>query len=147
MSLCLKIYTTISILQEKGRGCAIGNRMQITFFSSNNLWIQVELMFKLDFFLDNFYPFAPFNCIFSKISPIFFLCWLWLTPVPEWVHRIMDAGSHVECPQTTTPKHVFLFFWTCVLVFLGLCSKIVDMIWVVVEEQETCGIMTYGMDN
>ena len=35
-----------------------------------------------DFFLANFYPSGPFTCIFSKISPELFLCWLCLTPVP-----------------------------------------------------------------
>ena len=34
------------------------------------------------FFLANFYPSGPFTCILSKTSPDFFLCWLWLTPVP-----------------------------------------------------------------
>ena len=33
-------------------------------------------------FLAYFYPSSPFTCIFSKTSPNFFLCWLWLTPVP-----------------------------------------------------------------
>ena len=28
-----------------------------------------------DFFLAYFYPSSPFTCIFSKTSPIFFLCW------------------------------------------------------------------------
>ena len=37
-----------------------------------------------DFFHAYFYPSGPFTCIFSKTSPprFFFLCWLWLTPVP-----------------------------------------------------------------
>ena len=35
-----------------------------------------------DFFLANFYPSGPLHCIFSKTSPEFFLCWLWLIPVP-----------------------------------------------------------------
>ena len=35
-----------------------------------------------DFFLTYSYPSGPFACIFSKPLPIFFLCWLWLTPVP-----------------------------------------------------------------
>ena len=34
-----------------------------------------------DYFLTYFYPSGPFTCIFAKISPDFFLCWLWLTPV------------------------------------------------------------------
>ena len=29
-----------------------------------------------DFFLVYFYLSGPFTCIFSKTSPIFFLCWL-----------------------------------------------------------------------
>ena len=29
-----------------------------------------------------FLPSGTFTCIFSKTSPNFFLCWLWLTPVP-----------------------------------------------------------------
>ena len=33
-----------------------------------------------NFFLAYFYPFGPFTYIFSKTSPDFFLCWLWLTP-------------------------------------------------------------------
>ena len=32
-----------------------------------------------DFFLAYFYTSGPFTCIFSKTSPIFPLCWLWLT--------------------------------------------------------------------
>ena len=35
-----------------------------------------------NFFLAYFYPSGPFTCIFSKTSPNFFLCWLWLTPDP-----------------------------------------------------------------
>ena len=35
-----------------------------------------------NFFLDYFYPSGPFTCIFSKTSPNFFMCWLWLTPDP-----------------------------------------------------------------
>ena len=35
-----------------------------------------------DFVLAYFYPSSPFICIFSKTSPDFFLCWLWLTLVP-----------------------------------------------------------------
>ena len=34
-----------------------------------------------DFFLANFYPSSSFTCIFSEISPKFFLHWLWLTLV------------------------------------------------------------------
>ena len=33
-------------------------------------------------FLPYFYPSGPFTCIFQKPFPFFFLCWLWLTPVP-----------------------------------------------------------------
>ena len=32
-----------------------------------------------DFFLAYFYTSDPFTCIFSKTSPDFSLCWLWLT--------------------------------------------------------------------
>ena len=32
-----------------------------------------------DFFLAYFYPSCPFTCIFSKTSPDFSMCWLWLT--------------------------------------------------------------------
>ena len=35
-----------------------------------------------NFFRAYFYPSGPFICIFSKTSPNFFLCWLWLTPDP-----------------------------------------------------------------
>ena len=35
-----------------------------------------------DLFLAHFYPSGPFTCTFSKISPDFFLCWLWLALVP-----------------------------------------------------------------
>ena len=35
-----------------------------------------------NFFLAYFYPSGPFTCIFSKTSPNFFLCWLWLTLDP-----------------------------------------------------------------
>ena len=56
------------------------------------------------FFLAYFYPSGPYTCIFSKTSPEFFLCWLWLTPVPVQAHRIkqatlLDAGSRAGCPR------------------------------------------------
>ena len=56
------------------------------------------------FFLAYFYPSGPYTCIFSKTSPEFFLCWLWLTPVPVQAHRIkqatlFDAGSRAGCPR------------------------------------------------
>ena len=35
-----------------------------------------------DFFLASFFPSGPFTCIFPQTSPEFFLCLLWLTPVP-----------------------------------------------------------------
>ena len=35
-----------------------------------------------DFFRAYFYPSGPFTCILSETSPDFFLCLLWLTPVP-----------------------------------------------------------------
>ena len=35
-----------------------------------------------EFFLAYFYPSSPFTCIFSKTSPNFVLCRLWLTQVP-----------------------------------------------------------------
>ena len=48
---------------------------------------------------------------FSKTSPEFLLCWLWLTPVPVWARRknrspcsslqTTDAGSRVECLRDT----------------------------------------------
>ena len=61
-----------------------------------------------DFFRANFYPSGPFTFIFPKTSSKFFLCWLWLTPVPVWTRIIKlvtllivtdttDAGSRVEC--------------------------------------------------
>ena len=39
-----------------------------------------------DFLLAYFCPSGPFTCIFSKTSPDFFLCRLWLTPVPLEAH-------------------------------------------------------------
>ena len=44
-----------------------------------------------DFFLANFYPSGPFTCMFSKTSPEFFLCWLWLTPVLVWARRVREV--------------------------------------------------------
>ena len=41
-----------------------------------------------DFFLANFNRSGPFTCIFSKTSPEFSLCWLWLMPVLVWTRRI-----------------------------------------------------------
>ena len=41
-----------------------------------------------NFFLAYVYPSGPFTCIFSKTSPNFFLCWLWLTPDPVKARRI-----------------------------------------------------------
>ena len=35
-----------------------------------------------DFFLSYLCASGPFTCIYSKTSPDFFLCWLWLTPIP-----------------------------------------------------------------
>ena len=52
------------------------------------------------FFLANFYPSG------TKTSPEFFLCWLWLKPVPVWARRIKSV----------------------VVVFLDLRSKIENMI-------------------
>ena len=34
------------------------------------------------------YPSGSFMWIFSKFSPKFFLCWLWLTLLPVWVCRM-----------------------------------------------------------
>ena len=45
-----------------------------------------------DFFLVNFYPSGPFTCIFSKTSPDFFVCWLWLTPVPVKAPAVGSCG-------------------------------------------------------
>ena len=42
----------------------------------------------MDFFLACFYPSGPFTCVFSKTSPNFFMCWLWLASVPVKVRRI-----------------------------------------------------------
>ena len=39
-------------------------------------------------FLANFYPPDPITHIFSKTSFKFFLCWLWLTPLAVWAHKI-----------------------------------------------------------
>ena len=36
----------------------------------------------IDFYLANVYIPGPFMDIFFKSSPEFFLCWLWLIPVP-----------------------------------------------------------------
>ena len=44
-----------------------------------------------DFFLAKFYPSGPFTCVLSKTSPEFFLCWLWLTPVPVRACRIKQV--------------------------------------------------------
>ena len=57
-----------------------------------------------DFFLANFYPSGPFTCIFSRAFPEFFLCYLWLTPVPVQANRIkfvtlLNVGSRVECSR------------------------------------------------
>ena len=41
-----------------------------------------------NFFLAYFYPSGPFTCIFSETSSDFFLCWLWLTPVPVLARKI-----------------------------------------------------------
>ena len=46
-------------------------------------YIAIHAMFTArNFFLAYFYPSGPFTCIFSKTSPNFFLCWLWLTLDP-----------------------------------------------------------------
>ena len=37
------------------------------------------MLFPRDFFFAYFYTSGPFICIFSKTSPDFSLCWLWLT--------------------------------------------------------------------
>ena len=61
-------------------------------------------LFARDFFLAYFYTSGPFTCIFSKTSPDFSLCWLWLThgscvgPQNKIGHQL-DAGSRVECPR------------------------------------------------
>ena len=49
-----------------------------------------------DFFLAYFYPPYPFTCIFfSKTTPEFFLCLLWLTPIPVWARII----GQLVCPH------------------------------------------------
>ena len=57
-----------------------------------------------DFFLAYFYTSGPFTCIFSKTSPDFSLCWLWLTHgscvgPQNKIGHLLDAGSHTECPR------------------------------------------------
>ena len=66
---------------------------------------------------------------FSKTSPEFFLCLLWLTPVPVWAHRkdwspcsslgTIGAGSRVECPRNINRLQNICYcssgfvFWNC----------------------------------
>ena len=87
-----------------------------------------------DFFLAGFCPSSLFTCFFSKASPKFFLCWLWLTPVPVWAHRInrspcslaqiIHAGSRVECLRNIDRLQNMCNFF----LFLNLQSEIVDII-------------------
>ena len=71
-----------------------------------------------DFFLANFYPPGSFICIFSKTPPEFFLCWLWLTPIPVWACREKKGK-------------------TCVIVFVGWHFEIEDII-VTFRERLVC---------
>ena len=107
-----------------------------------------------DFLHANFYPSGPFTCIFSKTSPDFFLCWLWLTPVPVWACRVKqvtqlivtDNWCRFPCwapaEYTLAPRHVLLFF--VFFFFPSLRSDIVDIIWDVVWKKE---IVICGMTN
>ena len=61
-------------------------------------------LFARDFFLAYFYTSGSFTCIFSKTTPDFSLCWLWLTHgscvgPQNKIGHLLDAGSHVECPR------------------------------------------------
>ena len=93
-----------------------------------------------DFFLANFYSSGPFNCIFSKTSLEFFLCWLWPTPVPVWARRrkqvalLIDAGSHVECLRNITRLQNMLLcilvirdIFVCVCVCVCVCVFVSSM--------------------
>ena len=44
-------------------------------------------------------------------------------------------------------RGIYIGSRTCVIVFLGLQSRIVDFIRIVVSVKEICGIMTCGMNN
>ena len=55
-----------------------------------------------DFFLANSYPLRSIHRHFFQTCPKFFLCQLWLTPVPVQARRIkqitlLNAGFRVEC--------------------------------------------------
>ena len=78
------------------------------------------------FILANFYPSGPFVCIFSKTFPVFFLCWLWLTPVLAWARRKMKVtplivtigeSSRVECSRNMNRLR------TCVTAFSGFVFR------------------------
>ena len=79
-----------------------------------------------DFFLAYFYTSGPFTCIFSKTSPDFFLCWLWLThgscvgPQNKIGHT---AGCRFPCwvpAEYNRLKKAWLVVWW--LVKLKTCS-------------------------
>ena len=100
-------------------------------------------------FLVHFYPSGPFTSNFSKTSPEFFLV-LALANTDSSVglqnrigHPAHRCRKLMQVPvlraREIGSKHV--------IVILDLCSDIVDIIWAVVWEIETCGIMTCGTNN
>ena len=78
-----------------------------------------------EFFLANFYPPSPFNCIYTP-TPSFSLL-AWLKPVHVWARRIKQVTLLVVTDNWCTlpcsvpaecklvPKYVFLFFWFGIL--------------------------------
>ena len=73
---------------------------------------------------------------FPKTSPDFFLCWLWLTPVPVYARRIkqvtllLDAGSRFKCSRNINRLQNMCncFLVVVVVVFLVLRSEIAGRI-------------------
>ena len=103
-----------------------------------------------DFFLANFYPSGPFPAFFQT-TPKFFSCvgcgWHRFLRWPQKTSHPAKRYRHVVQVPVLSARGIWIGSKTCVTVFLGSCSEIVDTVLSVVLEKETCGIMTREMNN
>ena len=98
-----------------------------------------------DFFLADFFPFAPFTCFFfQNLSQVF--------PVLAVSNKGSCVGLHSKighlagCRFLCCVSTEYRWAPTRVAVFLGFQSKLVDMIWVVFQEKGTCGMNNLEFD-
>ena len=104
-----------------------------------------------------FHPcwFLPFQSIpaffFRSLSRVF--CLLAVASTDSCVGPQNEIGHPAHCYRhlmqvsMLSACRIWIGSKKCIIVFLGPCSEIVDIIWVVVWEKEACGVMTCEMDN